>query len=211
MSKIGKEKTKAVYEDPAIIQEFINVQSNALKLKPLINDFAKTIQGKKVIDIGCGPGHDAYYFSELGFDVTGIDYSVEMIKQAKLLKQVSNSPTFLVADILDLNQLFQANSFDGAWAAASLFHLTEEELPQALQGIHKIVKNKGKVFVGLKEGTGTHILSEEKYGHPMEREFTLWTSEAVSPIFLEAGFIIEEVTKEITSTTWLRFFLEVKK
>ena len=68
------------------------------------------MHGKRVIDIGCGPVSDAYYFAELGFDVVGIDYSEEMIKAARGLKKVSNPPLFRVGDMREIGDMFDENS-----------------------------------------------------------------------------------------------------
>lgn len=46
-------------------------------------DFYKSIiNGKKVIDLGCGTGRDAAVFVENSFDYTGIDASEGMLKIA---------------------------------------------------------------------------------------------------------------------------------
>jgi len=63
-----------------------------------------------------------------------------MILQAKKLKQVSNPPKFLVGDMTKLTELFHEDSFDAIWASASLLHITEEELPVVLAGMHQITQ-----------------------------------------------------------------------
>lgn len=52
-----------------------------------IVDFAKNLRPNgSVLDIGCGSGYPiSAYLSNQGFQVTGIDISEEMIKQAKQL------------------------------------------------------------------------------------------------------------------------------
>ena len=46
-------------------------------------DFYKSIiNGKKIIDLGCGAGRDAAVFVENGFDYTGVDASEGMLKVA---------------------------------------------------------------------------------------------------------------------------------
>lgn len=40
-------------------------------------------QGKKLLDLACGTGSAGKYFYDRGFDVAGIDLSVEMLTQAK--------------------------------------------------------------------------------------------------------------------------------
>ena len=43
----------------------------------------ETAQGLKVIDFGAGTGRLSYPLSELGFDVTAVDSSLEMLKELK--------------------------------------------------------------------------------------------------------------------------------
>ncbi|HEB7542366.1 TPA: class I SAM-dependent methyltransferase, partial [Campylobacter coli] len=52
-----------------------------------IIDFANDLKlNSRVLDIGCGTGYPiASYLSKQGFQVTGIDISEEMIKQAQKL------------------------------------------------------------------------------------------------------------------------------
>ena len=53
-------------------------------------------KGKQLLEVGCGTGHWSRYFSEKGFEVTGVDISEEMIKAAN----IKNIPhcRFQVAD-----------------------------------------------------------------------------------------------------------------
>ena len=49
--------------------------------------YLKDIEGKRVLDIGCGPGFFTIILSEKGYDVTAFDYSPDMLKEAeKMLK-----------------------------------------------------------------------------------------------------------------------------
>src|ERR1041385_8056420 len=45
--------------------------------------FAELVKGKKVLDIGCGSGDHAAYFSAKGFAVDAIDISEEMVALAR--------------------------------------------------------------------------------------------------------------------------------
>ena len=54
----------------------------------------------KFLDLGTGPGTQALYLSELGFDVTASDLSEYAIEKAEHL---SNKINFIVDDILNSN------------------------------------------------------------------------------------------------------------
>jgi SAM-dependent methyltransferase len=66
-----------------------NYKREADYIQSLIIQFAKK-GTRTLLDIGCGTGMHAYYMTELGYEVTGIDTSQEMITQA-IAKEIPNS------------------------------------------------------------------------------------------------------------------------
>ena len=213
MSKEGQIRTKAVYEDPELVAGYIKSQSKNPPLQESVELFARTLPGTRVIDIGCGPGHDTHHFAKLGYQATGIDYSSEMIKAAKSVKITDNPPAFFQLDMKQLGRVFPANSYDGAWASASLLHIPETDTPTVLKGIHRIVRDAGQVYIGLKEGKqGEYMVAEDKYGKPMEREFTLWEKDKFQKLTEKSGFkTVRAETEKKGQTSWLNFYLQVKK
>lgn len=213
----GQLATKLTYEDPVIVQGYIKRNAVNPKQVDLITTFSKTIVGTRVLDLGCGPGHESHIFSELGFTVTGLDYSTEMIRQARKLKQVDNPPHFLVGDMKELSELFAENSFDAIWASASLLHIRSEELPKVLHGMTHVARNGAKVYVGLKGGVGTELIEEDKLGKPMLREFTLWSKDSfleLTKLFgwrLDDFFVQEGSLFKGKPAEWLRFFFTISK
>ena len=173
----GESITKQTYEDPEIVEAYIQRNTRVLKQKQYIQEFSKLIQGKRVLDLGCGPGHDAYIFADLGFEVTGIDYSREMIKRAQTLKKSINKPNFVVGDMRRLSKNFKPEMFDAVWAMGSLLHIRPIGLDQVLAGIQCITTKEAFIFIGLKDGDSTVLVDEDKLGKPMQREFTLWHRE----------------------------------
>jgi ubiquinone/menaquinone biosynthesis C-methylase UbiE len=216
MSTEGQDRTRAVYHDPEIVAGYVEKHAKNPKMFEVVDSFAKNIPGRRVLDLGCGPGHDSYRFSELGFDVTGIDYSSEMINTAQHLQTVDNPPDFSVADMREIGDIFNEDSFDAVWASASLLHIPQADAPQVLKGIHKIVKAGGKVYIGVKGGEqGERLVKESKYGKPMEREFTFWKKDKLENVLTENGFTIDNFIEQTQNgdipTTWLNFFLSVEK
>jgi 2-polyprenyl-3-methyl-5-hydroxy-6-metoxy-1,4-benzoquinol methylase len=84
--------TKSTYEDPDIVAGYIENNAYNPKMYEAIEAFASLVEGENpaVIDLGCGPGQDSYKFAELGFETVGIDYSEQMIENAKKLHTVDN-------------------------------------------------------------------------------------------------------------------------
>lgn len=218
MTTNGQSLTKQSYEDPQLVAKYI--QKHALETKhiELIKEFATHIDGKKVLDLGCGPGHHSYIFSQLGFDVTGLDYSSEMIKQAKK-EDKTHAINFVIGDMTKLESYFEHNTFNAVWAAASLLHIPSDKIDSVLTGIADVSKPNAYVFISLKGGTGTHIVSEDQYleGMKVEREFTLWEKAAFLEHTKRHCIELEDYKEregrvfQGKPTKWLQFCFRVKK
>jgi SAM-dependent methyltransferase len=84
---------------------FNNIK-NEYEVGEIVNKTTPTNESK-ILDIGCGTGHNVALFNSKGLDVIGIDISPSMIKKAK-----KNYPKydFKVADALNQEE-FTSNSF----------------------------------------------------------------------------------------------------
>jgi len=206
--------TKDAYENPKIVDGYINTHALNPKLFSLIEKFSKTIKGNKVLDLGCGPGHDSYKFSELGYDVVGIDYSSEMIRRAQSFKDTVNKPKFVVGDMREISNIFQENEFDAAWVSASLLHISEKDVPKVLENLKKILKDGAVLYISLKGGEqGPAIVEEGKYGISMQREFIFWERINFEKLLKMHNFeitVVEESQKTKSGdyiTNWIDFFV----
>lgn len=84
---------------------------NALYERPATLSLLPEVNGKKILDAGCGPGMYSEWLTNKGADVTSIDYSDEMIKltkdrvgeDAKVIKaNLNETLDFLPDGIFDL-------------------------------------------------------------------------------------------------------------
>jgi len=87
-----------------------------LEKKVISKYLPRNVQRMKLLEIGCGTGHWSQFFSEYGFEVTGIDVSERMIKIAQS-KDIPNA-SFQMADGQSLP--FGDDSFDVAAAITTL-------------------------------------------------------------------------------------------
>ena len=169
--------TQLIYEDPEIVDGYIKRNSSKTYNPVYLNTFFDLLKGKRVLDLGCGPGKEVQELNKKGLEVTGLDLSNEMIKRAKTLEYTDPQPKFLVGSMLNLKDYFKENSFDGIWAAASLLHIRKTDVDRVLEGMKYILTKDGIAMISLKAGTGTQLVDEDKYGKPMKREFTFWEKE----------------------------------
>ena len=90
---IAKEYTEEFFEDTSD-NKYIDI-------------FLESLDGTKVLDVGCGNGRDCKYIAEKGFDINGIDLSIGMLNIAK--EKVPNGK-FEVMDITDIT--YSDNLYD---------------------------------------------------------------------------------------------------
>lgn len=167
---------------------------------PLADEFLAMLNGSKILDVGCGPGHYSSYFIDRGYRVEAIDTSSEMLRLAR-----ERDPRIL-ARMLDMSRLdYPENEFDGLWVCASLPHIPRQAVGKVLQGFRRILKPDGCMLVNAIIGQLDHRVERPEemggnYGEP--GRFFQWypTPVAFKEILEEAGFKIEaERHRSITS------------
>lgn len=155
--------------------------------------FDDLLKGKNILEIGCGPGRDARLLTDRGYHVTGLDLSEKLVEIAR--SRVPEA-AFLVADMLTLP--FEDNSFDGIWSAATLHHLTIEDMKVAIKEMYRVLKNGGAAFVSTKAGDGMDIAKEEEFDGS-ERFFNYTDQETCAKLFVDAGFRIHSIETYTTN------------
>jgi len=87
-----------------------------LEKKAVLKYLLPNVRGAKLLEVGCGTGHWSSFFSDYGFEVTGVDVSGRMIKTAQS-KDIPNA-SFQTADAHSLP--FDDDSFDITAAITTL-------------------------------------------------------------------------------------------
>lgn len=83
---------------------------------------------KKVLDLGCGPGFFSLILADMGFEVTGIDCSSEMLKRAAENARLAGaSIEFGNMDIAALPAAFPPESFDAIVSRNVTWTLSDPE------------------------------------------------------------------------------------
>lgn len=178
-----KEITKRSYQMTA--QAFAN---SVADLAPIasIERFIKFLPPQpKIIDVGCGSGRDAKIFTSLGADVLGIDYCSDLLDIAKTHASLAN---FQLMDMEAMN--LPVASFDGAWAACSLGHLTKKMFPMVLQKIYSLLKPGGYFYLALKKGSGEALEEDERYAGSIKKFWAFYEEDELKNILVAIPFKI---------------------
>ncbi|MBC8472178.1 MAG: class I SAM-dependent methyltransferase [Planctomycetes bacterium] len=95
-----------------------------LEKKAISKCLLRNVQGRKLLEIGCGTGHWSQFFDENGFEVMGVDVSERMISKA-LEKKLQNT-SFYIDDGHFLP--FKDGVFDVTAAMVTLEFVRDAEL-----------------------------------------------------------------------------------
>jgi trans-aconitate methyltransferase len=101
--------------------------------------------GERILDVGCGTGHLAAKIATNGAQVTGVDQSLEMIREAR-----AAYPT-LRFEVMDARQLKFNEQFDAVFSNAMLHWIKEPH--RAVESIARVLRPGGR-FVAEFGGKG---------------------------------------------------------
>ena len=139
------------------------------------------LPGKKVLDVGSGPGRDGLILKQHGLDVTCLDASKAMIKMC--------SKRGLRTVLGDFNEMpFKDESFDLVWAYTSLLHTPKSSIEQPLNEVHRILRKGGSLGVGMIEGNFEGYRSS--FGGQKKRWFSFYTTAELTTLFSKHGFVV---------------------
>ncbi|MFX1574475.1 MAG: class I SAM-dependent methyltransferase [Promethearchaeota archaeon] len=153
-------------------------------LMPTIRDFLSNFKLKpRILDLGCGTGHESMRLHSLGAEVVGVDFSSESLKIAR---KRNPECTFILKDYFELDK--SIGLFDGIFSSGSIIHISYEKLPKLFEILFHIVKNNGFLELIIQKGEGQrireHIIKNEK----IERIIYFFTLQQLKPILRQFSF-----------------------
>ncbi len=112
---------------------------------PAILDSIGDIEGKKVLDLGCGSGALTSLIAEKGADVTGVDVSEEWIERCRAEYDMPNL-RFIVADGSNLAD-FKDSSFDFVVMNMVLLNVaSSEKVKSIFSEVARVLKSGGELI-----------------------------------------------------------------
>jgi SAM-dependent methyltransferase len=160
----------------------------------------------RILDVGCGFGHDLGYFQANKLNIYGADLSISMLSLAR-----RNLPEVPLCH-MDMRRLnFRPQSFGGVWAAHCLYHVPKQDIGLTISGIRNILMAQGVFFLSLKLGEGEGIDTGQQAasysGKP--RFYALYTENEARKMLRGFDIVEWDVRPEIYyGSPWLYAFLK---
>jgi len=134
------EGTRMGFYDEAAKSTAANYE--ALDTRPIVTPILEYLPaGGRLLDLGCGSGRDAAFFLKQGYDVTGLDGSEAMLREAS-----TYHPELLgrlIHHALPESLPFNAGAFDILVSFAVIMHLEEALLPKSFSEIARVLRPGG--------------------------------------------------------------------
>ena len=188
MKNSNENKRELVKKDyDAIADLYIEHCDNNDIVLPFIDRFINSLNGKSVLDVGCGSGKIANYFFSKGLHSKGVDFSIEMIMRAR-----SRYPQvdFVCEDICNYHP---QEKFDGIFSKYLLFHLPPEDIKSTLLNFYNMMKEDGKlcVIIDIPKVKGEQVLIEE-FDNSQKIYYNYITIDELETALKQAQFKIED-------------------
>lgn len=129
----------------------------AIDMSALYALFLKRLPERShILDAGCGVGRDSKHFIDLGYKVTSIDASEEMVN-------ISSKFTGQQTLLMTFQDMSFVNCFDGIWASASLLHIPRQEMNRVFNKFIQALKDRGTWYLSFKVGSGERIQEDGRF------------------------------------------------
>ena len=128
--------------------------------------------GGRILDLGCGAGSAALYFTQSDYDVLAVDGCQALCEHTR--RRAGCAVRQMRFEELDFS-----DAFDGVWACASLLHLRKAELPPVLRLIRRALTENGVFYASFKYGD-----AERDHNG---RVFSDFTEDSLRALLDEAG------------------------
>jgi SAM-dependent methyltransferase len=150
------------------------------------------LQGRRLLDVGCGTGKSFLPLLPRGWQVTGCDISPSMVELAR--EKAGDAVRLEIADMRDLPRF---GEFDLVWALddAINYLLSAEELEQALVGMRKNLAPAGLLLFDVNELLAYRTFFAETVIVERGGWKLVWTGEAAADV--APGSICESTLEAI--------------
>jgi SAM-dependent methyltransferase len=178
---------------------------NAHYDRPAVLGLLGDVDGRRVLDVGCGSGLYAAELAQRGADVVGFDNSAKLVQHAR--RRAGSRADLRVHDVREPLDWLGDETVDRAVMALVLHHL--DDPAPALREVHRVLKPEGRLVVSTvhpvadwRQLGGSYFTDEmidDTWNAGWQVRFrraplTTWCAE-----FRDAGFLIERLVEPLPS------------
>lgn len=138
----SKEKTKQHFNETASSYNTSDDGKFVSEMYDVMVDEIQKSQPGKILDVGCGNGNLFTFLPDGKYELFGVDFSENMIIEAK--KNCKVKASFSVSDAENLP--FDDDTFDIVVCNASFHHYIHPNI--VLEEMHRVLKDGGKLLIG---------------------------------------------------------------
>lgn len=114
------------------------------KLDPELKRYLNLISGKEILDLGIGQGRNSIPLAELGFNVTGVDYSTKCLE---ICKNNCDKLNLVHSDIRTFN--IEYDKYDLIQSRFVLHFFHKDDSYEIIKNIKKNIKIDGIVYISV--------------------------------------------------------------
>lgn len=122
-------------------------RKDAQESLPWIASYMKTRGVGKVLDLGFGFGRHTVYLARAGFDVYGMDFSDEAIKQTRKELERENLVAWLTKASMFERFPYEDCFFDAVFSIQAINHGTYDLIQSAAREIERVLKPSGYIYL----------------------------------------------------------------
>lgn len=141
-------------------------------------EISESTQGNRVLELGIGTGKLSKKLYDLGYKITGVDFSEEMLEKAEKLIPNGN---FINWDFQEeFPKEIRESEFDIVLFSYSIHHLSYNKQYELIKSLFEIMTYNGRIIIG-------DVMAEnkEELENLKDIEKDLWDSDVFYPIFSE--------------------------
>lgn len=113
-------------------------------LEPLLKRYLKLVPGKNLLDLGIGQGLNSIPLSNLGFNVTGVDYSKKCLE---ICKNNCDKLNLIQSDIREFN--IEKNKYDLIISRCVLHFLHKDDSFKIMKSMKENIKKNGLIYINV--------------------------------------------------------------
>lgn len=172
---------------------------------PAMAELIPSVEGKRILDAGCGHGRYAEWVIKRGAEVLAVDANAEMLEQAR--HRIGDRAEIRQADITDPIEFAADDEFDGVICGLSLHYV--EDWREAFTEFARILRPGGFLVFSAQHPVDEYIAFEVENYFEIEQEQMTWSAsgeevdvpfyrrpfaEVINPL-IETGFQLEELVE----------------